>query len=227
MSVRPHPPQGDPRGAGAMLAGGSETSSPGPGPGRRIAAPDADLMLWPRLLTPAEAEGLFATLRREIAWRQHRVRIGAREWPSPRLSAWHGDPGARYRYSGLSLDPLPWTPGTTRARAVVQAVAGCVFNAVLLNLYRDGNDGMGWHADDEPELGPEPVIASLSLGAPRRFVLRHRRAAVPRLDLELGSGALLVMRGPTQRFWRHGVPKTRRAVGERINLTFRRVFEVG
>lgn len=193
---------------------------------QRIEAPDADILLWPRLLAPAEAERLFGVLHREITWRRYRVRIGGREWPSPRLSAWHGDPGARYRYSGLCLDPLPWTPGTSWARSAVEAAVGEIFNAVLANLYRDGGDGMGWHADDEPELGPEPVIASLSLGATRRFVLRHRRAAVAKLSLELGSGALLLMRGPTQRFWRHALPKTRRVVGPRINLTFRRIVAV-
>ncbi len=141
----------------------------------------------------------------------------------PRLVAWHGDPVAVYTYSGTEHRPLPWTPVLVRVRRRVEALTGHEFNAVLLNLYRDGRDGMGWHSDDEPELGPEPVVASASFGATRRFCLRHRRRRESRLDLPLGHGSLLLMHGATQRHWLHAVPKTRAPVGPRVNLTFRTV----
>ncbi len=141
----------------------------------------------------------------------------------PRLVAWHGDPGATYTYSGTPHEPLPWTPALEQVRRRVQELSGLQFNAVLLNLYRDGRDGMGWHADDEPELGPDPAIASVSLGAVRRFCLRHRRRKGLRTDLSLPHGSLLLMTGATQGHWVHALPKTAVPVGERINLTFRRV----
>lgn len=139
----------------------------------------------------------------------------------PRLSAWQGD--ATYAYSGLTLHPAPWTPQVEAVRRRIEAAAGDAFNSVLANLYRNGADRLGWHADDEPELGPAPVIASASFGAPRRFLLRPKRggASVP---IVLEPGSLLVMRGPTQRHWLHSIPPTRRPVGPRINLTFRRIL---
>jgi alkylated DNA repair dioxygenase AlkB len=190
---------------------------------RRLDLVDAEVSLTAGAFTEPEASELFRALRDGIDWQREEVVIFGQRRPVPRLVAWHGDPGARYCYSGTHHEPLPWTPALEQVRGRVQALAGCEFNAVLLNLYRDGRDGMGWHADDEPELGPEPVIASVSLGAVRRFCLRHRRHRAPRLDLSLPHGSLLLMSGPTQRNWVHAVPKTAVPVGERINLTFRRV----
>jgi alkylated DNA repair dioxygenase AlkB len=169
------------------------------------------------------ASQFFSELREGIPWRQEEVLIFGQRRLVPRLVSWHGDPQARYTYSGTPHDPLPWTPALERIRARVADLTGCSFNAVLLNLYRDGRDGMGWHADDEPELGRDPVIASVSLGASRRFCMRHRRHTNSKLDLSLPHGSLLLMSGPTQHHWVHAVPKTRSPVGERINLTFRRV----
>ena len=189
----------------------------------RLDLPDAEVRLWPAAFAAAEASECFRELRRAIDWRQEGVTVFGRRHAVPRLVAWHGDPGARYTYSGTSHEPLPWTPALERVRRRVQALAGCEFNAVLLNLYRDGRDGMGWHADDEPELGPDPVIASVSLGAARRFCLRRRRRGGLRVDLSLPHGSLLLMSGATQRNWVHAVPKTAAPVGERINLTFRRI----
>ena len=186
-------------------------------------APDLSLDYRPALLTPDEAGARFALLRDGVAWEQHCVRIAGRRVPCPRLSAWQGDPGVRYAYSGIALESRGWQPPVAELRERVERAAGARFNSVLLQLYRDGADGMGWHADDEPELGPEPCIASLSLGAPRRFVLRHRRRPeLPRHEIVLGHGSLLVMHGRTQHAWKHALPKTRRPVGPRINLTFRR-----
>lgn len=191
---------------------------------RPIALADADLAFDPRFLTPDEAASLSTELRREIAWETHRIRIFGRELDSPRLSCWIGDPGAGYAYSGTSFDPRPWLPALSRLRLRLEQACTTRFNSVLANLYRDGRDGMGWHSDDEPELGARPVIASLSLGATRRFSLKHRRDATRKLTMDLPAGSLLLMRGDTQRNYRHALPKTAKAVGERINLTFRRII---
>ena len=142
---------------------------------------------------------------------------------TPRLVSFHGEPHAAYGYSGKRFLPRPWTPGLEQIREVVHDATGVRFDCVLVNHYRDGHDAMGWHADDEPELGVDPVIASVSLGAERRFRLKHRRLPNARLDLLLPDGSLLVMAGATQRHWLHALPKTATPVGPRINLTFRRV----
>ena len=184
--------------------------------------PDGGLTFDPSFLTRVEACRLEARLRAEVDWRAESVRLFGRTYLVPRLVAWHGDAGTAYQYSGITHDPEPWSRTLLDVRERVQAAAGTKFNAVLLNRYRDGNDRMGWHADDEPALGPAPVIASVSLGAARTFQLRHRtRHTQPRVDIELGHGSLLVMHPPTQAHWVHQVPRRARIRGERINLTFR------
>ena len=187
----------------------------------RVAAIDADLLYWPALLPAETADRWMAAIAGEVKWERHEVRIAGRNVPCPRLSAWHGDEGAAYAYSGTRYLPRPWSPALREARALVEQRVGARFNSVLLNLYRDGADGMGWHADDEPELGRRPVIASLSLGAARRFRLRHRQREATPIGLELAHGSLLLMRGNTQHCWQHALAKTRRTVGPRLNLTFR------
>jgi alkylated DNA repair dioxygenase AlkB len=172
----------------------------------------------PAFLAPAEAARLATVLRVEVPWSVHRICLFGRWVDSPRLSCWMGE--AAYRYSGVCFEPLPWTPAVLALKARIEEAAGVRFNSVLLNRYRDGRDSMGWHSDNEPELGPEPQIASLSLGATRRFTLR-RRDRSERHAIALSSGSLLLMSGPSQRDWRHALPKTRLPVGERINLTFR------
>lgn len=153
------------------------------------------------------------------------LRIGAREVATPRRTSWHGDPGATYAYSGRSFDPSPWTPELSAVRDALEGTTGVRFDSVLVNEYRGGRDSMGWHADDEPELGPrapdDVLIASVSLGARRRFVLRHRRRPAQRREWSLGGGDLLVMGGATQKRWQHAVPKTAEPVGARMNLTYR------
>jgi alkylated DNA repair dioxygenase AlkB len=177
---------------------------------------------WPQFLTRAQrphAEALAA----ELPLRSDTFAMFGRRVTVPRLIAWHGDPGCRYRYSGQTYEPIPWTPGLERIRAILCARTGLAWNAVLANYYRDGSDSVGWHADDERELGPNPddvAIASLTLGATRRFVMRHRESGVRRV-FELCDGSLLVMRGTTQQHWRHALPKTAARVGPRLNLTFR------
>jgi alkylated DNA repair dioxygenase AlkB len=161
---------------------------------------------------------LFERLRDEISWEQHEITIFGRTVPMPRLTAWMGD-GA-YTYSGVVNEPAPWPAALDRLRDRLSEALGVGFNSCLANLYRDGSDSMGFHSDDEPELGPEPTIASISLGARRRFVLRHR-VSRERWSWDLGAGDLLVMRDESQRDYSHAVPKTTRAIGLRMNLTFR------
>ncbi|WP_374013090.1 alpha-ketoglutarate-dependent dioxygenase AlkB [Pseudoxanthomonas koreensis] len=189
-----------------------------------FALPDAQVRLARDWLAPEAAADLMAALLHEVPWETHHVRLFGRTLPSPRLSCWIGDAEAVYRYSGSRFQPRPWTPSLAALRARLQDALGQPFNSVLANRYRSGADAMGWHSDDEPELGPEPLIASLSLGATRRFLLRHRHDAGVRLALELPAGSLLLMQGATQRCWKHALPRTARPVGERINLTFRQVL---
>jgi len=184
---------------------------------------EGEARLWPQAFAADEASRLFVELRGGIGWQQEEILIFGRRRLVPRLVAWHGDPGATYVYSGTEHRPRPWTPQLEAIRDRASALTGAVFNAVLLNLYRDGRDGMGWHADDEPELGRNPVIASVSLGAERRFCLRHRRHRQLKTDLPLPHGSLLCMSGTTQHHWLHALPKTSRPAGERINLTFRHI----
>lgn len=186
--------------------------------------PDADVALVPGWLAPAQADALFAQLHAAIAWETHRMHLFGRLRDAPRRSAWIGDPGAAYAYSGTRFQPRPWPHALRAVRARLAGELHGEFNSVLANLYRDGRDCMGWHSDDERALGPQPLIASLSLGAVRRFVLRHRRDASVRLALDLAHGSLLLMRGATQAHYRHALPRTAKPVGPRINLTFRRIM---
>lgn len=176
----------------------------------------------PDWLDSSAADRALASLTSELPWQCHRVRIFGRDLASPRLSSWHGDPGTDYRYSGHRHRPADWTATLQTLRQRLIDTLGQDFNAVLANLYRNGHDGMGWHADDEPELGPQPLIASLSLGASRRFVLR-RRDRRHQHELLLTHASLLLMAGATQHYWRHAVPRQRRVLEPRINLTFRRI----
>ncbi|MET3928989.1 alkylated DNA repair dioxygenase AlkB [Lysobacter sp. OAE881] len=188
-----------------------------------IPLPDAQLQFDPHWLGPLEADALLGGLHRDVPWETHRIRIFGREVDSPRLSCWIGDPDARYRYSGTLFEPHPWPDALVPVRERLERTLGVAFNSVLANLYRDGTDAMGWHSDAEPELGPAPVIASISLGATRRFALKHRDDPARKLTLELPHGSLLVMSGATQRHHRHALPRTTRPIGPRINLTFRRI----
>lgn len=177
---------------------------------------------WHRHWLPRDAaDTVQRTLREDVPWEVHRIRMFGRQVDSPRLSCWMGDPAARYRYSGTEFVPQPWHPALLPLRDQLAAFCGHAFNSVLLNRYRDGDDGMGWHSDNEPELGPAPVIASLSLGAGRRFLLRRRDDHAKKAEVLLDHGDLLVMGGQTQRLYQHCLPKSARPLAERLNLTFR------
>lgn len=184
----------------------------------------ADVALDPAWLGGADADRLFEALLHGVPWETHRLRLFGREVASPRLSCWIGDPDARYRYSGTLFEPRPWPRVLPPLRERLRDELGIDFNSVLANRYRGGRDAMGWHRDDEPELGRRPAIASVSLGATRRFVLKSVETPPRRLALDLPHGSLLVMRGDTQRLYRHALPRTAKPVGERINLTFRRIL---
>lgn len=190
-------------------------------PVERLTLPDAELTWWPAWLAADAARELFTALQRETPWEQSEIRIAGRRLRIPRLNAWYGDPGAGYGYSGARLTRHAWTPTLAAVRAAVENATGHAFNSALLNLYRSGADSVDWHSDDEAELGPAPVIAALSLGATRRFELRHRVDASSRHHLELGDGALLLMAGGMQRHWRHRVPKESGVAAPRISVTFR------
>lgn len=191
---------------------------------QRFDIPDGELWFAPAWLARAEADALYERLMDAVPWEVHRIRMFGRQVDSPRLSCWIGDPGAGYTYSRTRFEPRPWPAPLQSLRPRIDAAAGVAMNSVLANLYRSGADHMGWHADDEPELGPRPVIASLSLGATRRFALRHRARRAATVALDLPHGSLLLMAGDTQAHWQHALNKTARAVGPRLNLTFRRIL---
>jgi len=182
-------------------------------------------ILWARRFYDTDsASQLYSRLQEEIPWRQDSLKLGGREVPIPRLQAWFGDAGMNYTYSGLTLEPTPWNDTLQRVREQIETYSGARFNSLLANLYRNENDSVGWHGDNEPELGTNPVIASLSLGATRRFQLKHRQHPERKLALDLGTGDLLIMRGALQHHWLHQLPKSRHPCESRINLTFRRII---
>lgn len=191
----------------------------------RIDLPDAHLTYWSQFLGALASERLFADLLATLAWQQEHITLFGKTHKVPRLQVWMGDPQARYQYSGLALLPQPWSPAVLTIKQEIERCCCQHFNAVLINLYRDGRDSNGWHSDDEPELGKNPVVASLSLGATRRFRLRHKyRKDQALYSVDLTSGSLLLMGGTTQHYWQHCLTKTAKPVGSRINLTFRWVY---
>ena len=185
---------------------------------------DGDLRWQPAWLDPATADQWLTALQAEVPWQQPKVFVHGRQHPVPRLLAWYGDSEAYYRYAGLTHQPLPWTPLLAEIRARIEAEAGQRLNAVLLNYYRDGQDSMGWHSDDEAVLGTNPLIASLSLGGTRRLDLRRKGSNRIEHSLSLEHGSLLVMAGATQQHWQHQVAKTRSPCAPGLNLTFRLVL---
>jgi alkylated DNA repair dioxygenase AlkB len=180
----------------------------------------------PAFLQPGDAQALLRLLWLELPWKQQDLVLFGKAVRQPRLTAWCSDPGVSYRYSGLSLPPAAWHPALLELRDRLQAALERPFNSVLANAYRDGQDSMGWHADDEAELGPEPCIACISLGAVRQFRLRPRQpagATQSPVNIGIEPGSLLIMSGDSQQRWQHAVPKTRKPVGLRISLTYRQV----
>jgi alkylated DNA repair dioxygenase AlkB len=191
-----------------------------------FALPDADIVLYRYFFAPSESDLLFAQLQQDIIWRQEYGTVYGKTMPSPRLTAWHGDRHASYTYSGITLNPEPWTPTLLTIKAKIEPLCHVQFNSVLLNFYRQGQDSVSWHSDNESTLGKNPVIASVSFGGTRRFSLRHRdRTDLKIVHLDLTHGSFLLMKGATQSHWQHQVPKTTKFVEPRINLTFRVIKE--
>jgi alkylated DNA repair dioxygenase AlkB len=186
-------------------------------------ADGAELVLIRGFYDKTESEPLFTKLLTNLHWQEEDIFIFSKWVKVPRLMCWYGDPNAYYQYSGVSHQPLPWTPDLQVIREKVERQCQCAFNSVLANLYRDGRDSMGCHADDEKELGVNPVIASLSLGEERLFKMHHKKSKQS-LNINLQHGDLLVMGGTCQRYWMHSVPKTKAPKTPRINLTFRKIL---
>lgn len=186
---------------------------------------DGSAVVYRNFLEADRAEEVFRCLINETPWEQRDIVVFGKQHREPRLSAWHSEPHISYAYSGILRAPQPWTPLLNELRQACELLSGAVFNAVLVNLYRDGNDGVGWHADNEASNGREPTIASLSFGASRRFDFRHRQTKQT-IRVQLDAGSLLVMSGLSQHFWTHQLPRTKRVKEPRINLTFRRVVSV-
>ena len=191
--------------------------------GKNLAPFDGELYLIKQFYRLPESDQIFTTLETGIAWQEEIIFIFGKWVKVPRLMCWYGDADAYYQYSGVNHQPRPWTEQLQAIRVKLEQECRCDFNSVLANLYRDGKDSMGCHADDEKELGLNPVIASLSLGDERLFKLRHKKRKET-LDIALGHGDLLVMAGTLQHYWVHSVPKTKKVKNPRINLTFRKIL---
>lgn len=190
----------------------------------RIPLEDAEVYYLRELPLAQTAQAVMGQLIDEIPWRAENIVVWGKIFPQPRLIAWYGDNGTSYTYSGIPHDPLPWTDTLIDIKNRVEQIAGTDFNSVLLNYYRNHRDSMGLHSDDEPELGGRPIIASLSLGEERTFILKHKtRRDLKSVRLKLASSSLLLMKGDTQHCWKHGIEKEKRLCGPRVNLTFRRI----
>lgn len=190
---------------------------------QRLPLAQSEIWLWRAWLAQPLAAEYYQDLLANLHWQQPELFIAGKMRKIPRRQAWHGDPEASYQYSGMRFAPSPWNTTLTVLRQGLEKHCQATFNSVLVNHYRDGADSMGWHRDNEPELGEQPVIASLSLGATRRFCFKPAGGGAQALAIELHSGDLLLMAGSTQQHWLHALPKTRKPVQGRLNLTFREI----
>lgn len=189
-----------------------------------IKLPDAELEYYPDFYSTAKGKAIFEYLLGLSEWKQEEIRLFGKKVMQPRLTALFGNTGKTYTYSGLEMNPSPFSPELDQIRKDCEQVTGMKFNTCLANLYRDGSDSMGWHSDDEKELGENPVIASLSFGAERIFHLKHKKNTTLKHKISLVNGSLLIMKGKTQHFWKHQLPKTKKKVEPRVNLTFRKIY---
>lgn len=183
--------------------------------------PDASIIYYPNFFSTEEATILFQTLQKNIPWQQDDIKVFGKVFPQPRLTALFGNEGKSYSYSNITMNPHKWSPLLLSIKEKIEKATKVPFSTVLLNYYRDGKDSNGWHADNEKELGINPIIASLSFGAERMFQLKHNTIPNQKINISLAHGSLLVMKGTTQHFWKHQIPKTTKPIGPRINLTFR------
>lgn len=182
---------------------------------------DGELRLYPHLFSPEESEDFLTKLKENIKWQQEEIKLYGKTIPLPRLTAWFGDAGKTYMYSGITVKPEPWTPILLEIKSRVEEVSNVTFNSVLLNYYRNERDSVSWHSDDESELGKNPIIGSVSFGDVRTFQLKHKADKSLTINRDLPDGSYLEMAGSTQHNWLHQIPKRTRKTGPRINLTFR------
>lgn len=185
------------------------------------AVKDGELCLIPSFLEEKEADELYSLLLEKIPWKQDSIVLYGNKHPLPRLQCLMGEPNIQYTYSKIPMSAISWTPEILALKQIIESFSGEKFNSVLINLYRDGSDSNGWHADNEQELGQDPFIASISLGVPRKFKLKHNTIADKKLDILLTHGSLLLMGGSLQHHWKHQIPKSATIKEPRINLTFR------
>jgi alkylated DNA repair dioxygenase AlkB len=183
--------------------------------------PDAEIIYYPHFFDKKEADLIFEQLTNDISWQQDEIRVFGKIHPQPRLTALFGNEGKSYSYSNIKMQPNPWNSLLQKIKSQVESVSDTNFTSVLLNLYRDGKDSNGWHADNEKELGVNPIIASVSFGTERIFQLKHNSISGLKQNILLEHGSFLLMKGTTQHFWKHQIPKTSKPIGSRINLTFR------
>lgn len=180
-----------------------------------------DAVLYTHFFSQSESDTYFTLLLKEINWKQEPIKIFGKEIMQPRLTAWYGDSDKPYSYSGITMQPQQWKEPLITIKQKTESIAGVKFTSALLNCYRNGQDSMGWHRDNEKELGPHPVIGSVSFGGSRTFQFRNYKSKTEKKSLLLTHGSLLLMRGDTNNYWEHQVPKTSQEVRERVNITFR------
>ena len=183
--------------------------------------PDAEIEYYPNFFENNRANEFFEKLKNEIPWQQDNITVFGKTHPQPRLTSLFGNEVKPYSYSNIVMQPNAWNPLLLFIKNEIEEMCFENFTTVLLNYYRDGKDSNGWHADNEKELGRNPVIASVSFGAERYFHLQHNTIKEQKLKIKLEYGSLLIMKGPTQHFWKHQIPKTAKEISPRINLTFR------
>jgi alkylated DNA repair dioxygenase AlkB len=186
--------------------------------------PQADISYFRDFISLNESNTLFKSLKHHIDWQQDDITVFGKTYKQPRLTALYSETNTPYSYSNITMYPKPFTKELLELNKKAEVISKSIFNSVLLNLYRDGSDSNGWHADNEKELGINPVIASISLGAKRIFHFKHRKIPNEKHKIHLENGSLLLMAGEMQHHWLHQIPKTKKPIGERINLTFRRLI---
>ena len=186
-----------------------------------LALPDAEIIYYPAFYDKPTADLMYNELEKNILWQQDDIRVFGKIHPQPRLTSLYGNEGLSYSYSNIKMQPHPWNLLLQKIKSEAEKVAETTFSTVLLNKYRDGKDSNAWHADNEKELGLNPIIASVSFGAERVFQLKHNSNKEQKQSIVLQHGSLLLMKGTTQHFWKHQIPKTAKTIGSRINLTFR------
>lgn len=187
---------------------------------------DGEAYLFEQFFLPKAADIYFEELKANIVWKQEPIKMFGKLIMQPRLTAWYGDSDKPYSYSGITMQPQAWSPLLLDIKTQIETQANTTYSSVLLNRYRDGNDSMGWHSDDERELGRNPNIGSVSFGTTRTFQFRHRTQRDQKVTIQLPHGSFLLMTGETQHYWHHQIPKSTKINSERINLTFRKILEI-